>query len=74
MGDIPLRRLREKLVADFCEIALLPAAAVDERNIVFRESDQRVRFGKIGNDGVRMLAPCDYVSYSIPPYLLMELP
>src|SRR5580704_12124999 len=38
--DVPLRRLWEIIVADLGEVALLPAAAVDECDIVLGERDE----------------------------------
>ena len=55
VGDILLRRLREIVVSDLGEISLFPAAAIDERNVVFRKRKQRIGFGKIGNEGVGVL-------------------
>src|ERR1700722_20434340 len=37
MGDVPLRRLDEVVVADLGEIPLLPAASVDEGHALPRE-------------------------------------
>ena len=46
--DVPLRRLRKIIVADFREIPLLPPAAIDEGDIVFRKREQRIELGEIG--------------------------
>src|ERR1700719_1906689 len=54
VADIPLRRLRKIIIADFCEVALLPEAAVDERYLVLRELGEGI-CGEIGNDGLGML-------------------
>ena len=54
--DVPLRGLREIVVADLREISLLPAAAIDERDVVFRKSNERIGLGEVGNDRVGMLA------------------
>ena len=54
--DVPLRRQREIIVADLREVALLPAAAVDEGDVVLGEGDERIGLGEIGNDRVGMLA------------------
>src|SRR6266513_727438 len=54
VGDIPLRRLRKKVIADFWEITLLPATAVDECYLVLRELGEGI-CGEIGNDGLGML-------------------
>ena len=43
IGDIPLSRVNEIIVTHFLEVTLLPSAAVDERNIVLREGQQRIR-------------------------------
>ena len=40
--DVPLRGEDEVVVADFGEVALLVAAAVDEGDLVEREGDERV--------------------------------
>src|SRR6266478_695399 len=37
VGDIPLRRLRKIVIADFCEVTLLPETAVDECYLALRE-------------------------------------
>src|SRR6267143_702281 len=55
MGDIPLRRLRKIVIADFCEVTLLPETAVDECYLVLRELGEEI-CGEIGNDGLGMLA------------------
>ncbi len=56
VGDVPLRGLGIIVVADLGEVALLPDAAVDQRDVVFGEFDAAVSVGEIGNDGVGMLA------------------
>src|SRR5450432_2134306 len=55
MGHIPLCREWEVVIADLFEIALLPFAPVNERDVVLREGDQRIRLGKVRDDRVRML-------------------
>ena len=55
VGDIPLRRKRKIVVADLREIALLPLGAVDERDVVQLEGQQRIRLGEIGNHDFRAL-------------------
>ena len=50
--DVPLRRLRKVVVADFREVALLPDASVDESDLVLRELRATVlvaRFGMIAS-------------------------
>src|SRR6267143_3360959 len=54
VGDIPLRRLRKIVIANSCEVALLPEAAVDECYLVLRELGEEI-CGEIGNDGLGML-------------------
>ena len=46
--DVPLRRLRIIVVADLGEVALLPAAAVDERDVVFRKLTSGSGFDRSG--------------------------
>jgi len=53
--DVPLRREDEVVVATFGEVALLPFAAVDERDVANTERDERVRAREISDDRVRML-------------------
>src|SRR6202521_3752858 len=55
VGDIPLRRLRKIVIADFCEVTLLPETAVDECYLVLRKLGEGI-CSEIGNDGLRMLA------------------
>ncbi len=55
MRDVPLRAEREIIVADFGEVALLPDAAVDQRDVFLLELDQRVGLGQVGQDGFGML-------------------
>src|SRR5437879_12787935 len=55
VGDIPLRRLWKIVIADFCEVTLLPEAPVDERYLVLRELGEWI-CGELGNDGLGMLA------------------
>src|ERR1700757_1705823 len=55
VDDIPLRAFRKIVVADFREVALLPDAAVDERNLVPGELSDFVG-GEIGDDDVRRFA------------------
>src|SRR5690348_895860 len=52
--DFPLHRKREIVIADFCEVTLLPNASVDERHLVLGKLVDVVR-REIGNDRVRML-------------------
>jgi hypothetical protein len=47
--------LRVIVVADFREIALLPLAAIDERDLIGPEFHQRIGLGEIRNDRVRVL-------------------
>ena len=54
MRNVPLRTERIVVIALLGEITLLPLAAVNEGNIVFREFHQRVRLGKVWQDGVRV--------------------
>src|SRR5580692_184526 len=56
VGYIPLRRLGKIIVADLCEVALLPHATIDQRNIFFCEFLADVVRSEVGNDGFRMLA------------------
>src|SRR5215831_18493425 len=53
---VPLRGLRKIIVADLGEITLLPAATVDESDVVFGKADERIGLRQIRDDGVRMLA------------------
>src|SRR6266478_1908414 len=55
VADIPLRRLRKIVIADFCEVTLLPETAVDESNLPLCEFGEGI-CGEIGNDGLGMLA------------------
>jgi|ERR1700674_263695 len=52
--DIPLRRLRKIVIADFREVTLLPETAVDECYLALLELGERI-CGEIGNDGLGML-------------------
>src|SRR5579862_2891963 len=45
--NVPLRGEREIVIANLPEISLLPAAAIDEGNILLLEGKHRVRFGKV---------------------------
>jgi hypothetical protein len=54
VGNIPLRGEYEIVVADLCEVALLPFAAVDERDIVLFECDQRIGFGEVPDNHFRV--------------------
>ncbi len=56
MRDVPLRRQREVIVAPASEIALLPPAAVCERDIGLRECQHGIRPREVGDDRVGMLA------------------
>src|SRR5581483_7183473 len=53
--DVPLGGKDEIVVADFGEVALLVAGAVDEGDLVKGEGDERVGFGEVAEDGVRVL-------------------
>ena len=53
--DVPLRAERKVVVADLREVALLPLAAVDPRDLIFRERQQRIGLGQVWNDRVGML-------------------
>src|SRR5579863_4821863 len=53
--DVPLRAERKIIVADLGEVALLPEAAVNQRDVFFFEFHQRVGLGEIRDDGVGML-------------------
>ena len=55
MRDVPLRAERKIIVADFREVALLPDAAVNQRDVFLFELDQRVGFGQIRQNGLGML-------------------
>src|SRR6266851_6158206 len=55
VGNVPLRGFWKIVFADFCEVALLPDAPVDERHLVLRKFSEGIR-GEIGNDGLGMLA------------------
>src|SRR5580704_2931206 len=55
MGNIPLRGLGKVIVSSFREVTLLPKAAVNQGDLVFREFGNGIR-REIGNDGVRMVA------------------
>src|SRR5580692_460598 len=59
VGNVPLRGKREVIVANFSEVALLPKAAVDEGNLVFRELCDSV-CGQVRSDGLGMLARVAY--------------
>src|ERR1700722_9686977 len=56
IGDIPLRGLRKIVVAVFGEVALLPNAAVNERDVVFGKFGRDGIFCEVGNDGVGKFA------------------
>ncbi len=63
VGDVPLGGLREIVVANFREVALLPKAAIDERDVVFCEFGELVG-GEVGDDRVGMFARvADYVGH-----------
>jgi len=51
---VPLRGQDEVVVADLCEVALLPAAAVDEGNLLEIEGAQRIGVGEVAEDCVGM--------------------
>ena len=55
VGDIPLGWFGKIIIAALGEITLLPNAAVDQGDLVFRESGDGVG-GEIGNDGVGKFA------------------
>src|SRR6267143_5192044 len=55
VADVPLCRKREVVVAYACKVALLPLAAIHERDVVFPKGNKRVRFCEVGKDGIRML-------------------
>src|SRR5579871_1172470 len=61
---VPLRAEREVIVADFLEIALLPDAAVNERNLKQRY------FEKVGDDYFPLGAQWDIVNKAWKPYLV----
>jgi hypothetical protein len=64
VGDVPLSGFGEIVLADFCEVALLPDAAVNEGDVGFGELFADVVGGEIGNDGFGMLAGiADHVSH-----------
>jgi hypothetical protein len=52
--DVPLGREGKVAVAALCEIALLPAAPVDERDLAEIEGADRVRMGEIAKHGFGM--------------------
>src|ERR1700744_6502287 len=52
MLDVPLRGKREVVAAAFLEIALLPAAAVDEGDLIEREGTDRVWIFEVAEHGV----------------------
>src|ERR1700724_1663634 len=52
---IPLSWIRKIIVSSFREVTLLPNAAVNQGDLLFRESSNGVR-GKIGNDRFRKFA------------------
>ena len=56
MGDVPLRLERKIIIAPARKIALLPAAAIDEGDIVLREGEERIGFREIGDDRIGMRA------------------
>src|SRR4029077_2177133 len=58
--DVPLRWQREIVVALAREIALLPPAAIDEGDIVQRETQFGIGLREVWNDSVRMLARIAY--------------
>jgi len=73
--DVPLRGLRKIIVADLGEIALLPAAAVDERDIVLRERQRGIRLGHVRNEGVRMLVRITYdIGHARLPPAIIDFP
>src|SRR6266404_1964129 len=55
-GHFPWRRLRKIIVADFCEVALLPDASVNECNLIFRELGADVVGCQIWSNRVWMFA------------------
>jgi len=54
MLDVPLRGERIVIAATFFEVALLPAAAVDEGDLVESEGADRVRVREVAEHGVGM--------------------
>src|ERR1700687_2087092 len=56
VGNVPLRRLRKIVIADFCEVALLPDASIDERGLILRAFRTDVVGGQIGSNCIGMLA------------------
>ncbi len=52
--DVPRRRQRNVVIAVLREVALLPFAAVDERDLILRKRQQRVGLGEIRNERVGM--------------------
>lgn len=54
MRHIPLRTERIIIVASLGKIALLPFAAIDESDVVFRELHQWIGLLQIGNDRIGM--------------------
>jgi hypothetical protein len=54
MADIPLRTEGKVIVSFFCEIPLLPLAAINEGYVIPGELDQRIRLRKIGNNCIGM--------------------
>jgi hypothetical protein len=55
VADVPLRRHHDEVVADAFEVALFPLAPVGMRDVVFGERHERVRSGKVAEDGLGTL-------------------
>jgi hypothetical protein len=49
--DVPLGRLDEVVIPDFCEVALLVAAAVDKSDLLEIEGDERISMGEVAENG-----------------------
>ena len=54
MRHVPLRRQRKVIVAHLLEVALLPLRAVDERNVVLGERQQRIGLREVRDDDFGM--------------------
>src|SRR5260370_9417566 len=64
VGNVPLRGFWKIVIADFCEVALLPDSPVDELHLVLRKFSEGI-CGEIGNYGLGMLAGfADHVGHA----------
>src|SRR5271169_1720275 len=51
VGHVPLCRLWKIIIADFCKVALLPDASIDECHVCLRELLAHVVRGEVGDYG-----------------------